>query len=152
MMLLTYGMPSLMAYLGYKWYDQRSRRFAAYLCGGGLLAFLTLQVRHIAHGGLDINDAAREVELYAYSAVWLTMAVVMLVLAIQREWRQLYLSGMALLMGVILKIFTVDMAGLEGLYRVGSFMALGLCLLGIAYFHQRIEKRTEVTPQPINTG
>lgn len=146
MMLLTYGVPCVLAYVLYKWYDQNYRRFAAYLCGGGIIVFLTLQVRHLIHGGLDINDVTGDAELYTYSAVWLATAVVLLVIAIQREWRQMYLSGMGLLMAVILKIFTVDMSGLEGLYRVGSFMALGICLLGIAYFHQRIEKRAQEAP------
>lgn len=145
MLLLTYGMPPLLAYLMYKWYDQTYRRVAAYLCGGGVIVFLTLQVRHLIHGGLDISDLTSDAELYTYSAVWLATAVVLLVLAIHREWRQMYLSGMALLMAVILKIFTVDMSDLEGLYRVGSFMALGICLLGIAYFHQRIERRNAET-------
>ena len=45
---------------------------------------------------------------------------------------------MALLLVVIAKIFIIDMADLEGLLRVASFMGLGLSLLGLAYLHQKI--------------
>ncbi len=38
---------------------------------------------------------------------------------------------------VIAKVFFVDMANLTGLYRAGSFLALGIVLLGIGYFYQR---------------
>ncbi|MEO0974407.1 MAG: DUF2339 domain-containing protein [Pseudomonadota bacterium] len=36
------------------------------------------------------------------------------------------------------KLFLIDMAGLEGLYRVASFLGLGLSLLGVSYLHQRL--------------
>lgn len=41
------------------------------------------------------------------------------------------------MMLVIGKIFLFDMADLEGLLRVASFMGLGLSLLGLAYLYQR---------------
>jgi uncharacterized membrane protein len=41
------------------------------------------------------------------------------------------------MMIVIAKTFLFDMADLEGLLRVASFMGLGLSLLGLAYLYQR---------------
>ena len=41
--------------------------------------------------------------------------------------------------GVIAKIFLIDMSGLQGLWRVASFMGLGLSLLGLAWLHQRMQ-------------
>lgn len=48
---------------------------------------------------------------------------------------------MGLLVFVIGKIFLVDMAGLDGLWRVASFMGLGLSLLALAWLHQRVAKQ-----------
>jgi uncharacterized membrane protein len=51
----------------------------------------------------------------------------------------LYKAGMALLGLVIAKIFLVDMAGLQGLWRVAAFMGLGLALLGLAWMYRKAQ-------------
>ena len=40
-------------------------------------------------------------------------------------------------MMTVAKVFLVDMSELTGLYRVASFMGLGLILVGIGYLYQR---------------
>jgi len=35
------------------------------------------------------------------------------------------------------KVFFLDAAGLEGLARIASFFALGICLIGIGWFYTR---------------
>jgi uncharacterized membrane protein len=42
-----------------------------------------------------------------------------------------------------LKVFISDMAGLQGLYRVASFLGLGLSLVAIGWIYQRF-----VYPRP----
>ena len=42
---------------------------------------------------------------------------------------------------MIAKLFLVDMADLDGMLRVASFMGLGLSLLGLAYLYQKFEFR-----------
>jgi uncharacterized membrane protein len=61
---------------------------------------------------------------------------------IQRDHRGLYRAGLILLVGVILKVFLVDLAGLTGVLRALSFMGLGLVLLGTAYLHQRLARHS----------
>jgi uncharacterized membrane protein len=46
---------------------------------------------------------------------------------------------MALLGIVIGKIFLIDMAGLEGFWRVAAFMGLGLALLGLAWLYRKAQ-------------
>jgi uncharacterized membrane protein len=75
--------------------------------------------------------------------VWLVLAVVAILYASRRQWQSAYKGGMALLMLVIAKLFLVDMAGLEGLLRVASFMGLGLSLLALAYLYQRISANNQ---------
>jgi uncharacterized membrane protein len=38
---------------------------------------------------------------------------------------------------VALKVFLFDMGALTGLYRAGSFLGLGVSLIGIGYLYQR---------------
>ncbi len=40
-------------------------------------------------------------------------------------------------MMTVAKVFLIDMSELTGLYRVASFMGLGLILVGIGYLYQR---------------
>nr|WP_276309491.1 DUF2339 domain-containing protein [Aurantiacibacter odishensis] len=52
----------------------------------------------------------------------------------QRSWR---VGSLVLMLGAVLKVFVFDAAGLEGLARVASFLALGLCLIGMGWFYSR---------------
>ena len=51
------------------------------------------------------------------------------------------LAGLGLLALTVAKVFVVDLAKLESIWRVASFLALGLLLLAGAFAYQRI--RTE---------
>ena len=53
----------------------------------------------------------------------------------------LYKAGMALLGVVIGKIFLIDMAGLQGFWRVAAFMEMGLALLlGLAWMYRKAQR------------
>jgi uncharacterized membrane protein len=49
------------------------------------------------------------------------------------------ISGLALLTLVTAKVFVIDLAALDVAYRVLSFVALGVLLLGAAYLYRRLE-------------
>ena len=68
------------------------------------------------------------------------MALTGLLAGCWRRTQSLYVAGLVVLALVIGKLFLVDLAGLEGLFRVASFMGLGLSLLGLAYLHQRLAR------------
>tara|TARA_R110002049_G_scaffold129269_2_gene286998 strand:+ start:2783 stop:2965 length:183 start_codon:yes stop_codon:yes gene_type:complete len=55
---------------------------------------------------------------------------------------------MALLLVVIGKLFLIDMADLQGLWRVASFMGLGLSLLGLAYLYQKSQSAQALARPP----
>ena len=44
---------------------------------------------------------------------------------------------LVLMVIAVLKVFLIDAAGLAGLARIGSFMALGFALIGIGWFYNR---------------
>jgi uncharacterized membrane protein len=52
----------------------------------------------------------------------------------QRSWR---VGSLVLMLGAVLKVFILDAAALDGLARIGSFFALGVCLIGIGWFYSR---------------
>jgi uncharacterized membrane protein len=141
LLLLAYGLPVVLWLLASRYYEPSLRGFFALLAGAGLWLFVSLEIRHLWHGGLDLADAMRDGELYTYSAVWLLMAVAAMLLGTLRGRLRLYRGGLILLVLVILKIFFVDMGGLTGLLRALSFMGLGLSLLGLAFAHQYLARR-----------
>ncbi|EXJ10802.1 DUF2339 domain-containing protein [Nitrincola nitratireducens] len=149
LLLLAYGAPVLLFGLAAKFYKPALQTHFYALAGIGTWIFLNLEIRHLWQGELSLVPRAEGGELYTYSLVWLMMAVASLLYGTLRQQARLYQAGMALLMITIGKIFLIDMSGLTGLLRVVSFMGLGLCLLGLAFTHQYIErsqsaKRTEV--------
>ncbi|MCB2101190.1 MAG: DUF2339 domain-containing protein, partial [Rhodobacterales bacterium] len=85
---------------------------------------------------------------YAYSAALMAVALAALVLGLWRGWTDARRAALGLMAGVAAKVFLVDMAGLDGLLRVASFLGLGLALVGIGLLYQRLAGR----PQPEDGG
>lgn len=141
LLLLAYGAPVLIALAVRLFYEPRYRDLAAVIAGAGCFVFVTLEIRHLWHGALDLDLGTTNGEVYTYSAAWLAMAVATMLGATKLGSTNGYRAGMGLLLVVIGKIFIFDMAGLEGLLRVASFMGLGLALLGLAWLYQRTAQR-----------
>jgi len=51
-----------------------------------------------------------------------------------RSWR---IGSLVLMLAAVIKVFLIDAAGLEGLLRIASFMALGFSLIGIGWVYSR---------------
>ena len=138
--LLALGAPVIMAWLVAKYYEAAFRHLALRLMGLAAFLFVTFEIRHLWQGSLNLNGGIKTGEMYTYSVVWLLCAVTALLAGSWRYGTQVYRAGMALLALVIVKIFLVDLSDLEGLWRVASFMGLGLALLGVAFLHQKFQK------------
>ncbi|MEY2515000.1 MAG: hypothetical protein QOJ89_2358, partial [bacterium] len=72
------------------------------------------------------------------SALWATTGLTALVVGLRRDDRALRLGSLALLLVTVAKVFLYDLAALTSLYRVGSFIGLGLLLLVAAGLWQRM--------------
>jgi uncharacterized membrane protein len=72
------------------------------------------------------------------SAFWTVTGLAAVVFGLLRDERRLRLGGLALLGVAIAKVYTYDLAELDELARVLSFIALGLLLLMGAFAYQRI--------------
>jgi uncharacterized membrane protein len=147
LLLPAYGLPVVLALLVARYHDAVFRSWAYRVAGVGLLLFVTLEIRHLWQGQLDLFEPVSDGELYTYSIVWLVLAIVASLAGMRWSMDELYKAGMVLLAVVIAKIFLVDMSDLEGLWRVASFMGLGLSLLGLAWLHGRI-RPAAIAPGP----
>ena len=84
---------------------------------------------------------ARELGQLLLSALWAVTGVAALVVGLRRDERALRLGSLALLLVTVGKVFLYDLAALTSLYRVGSFIGLGLLLLVAAGIWQRMRPR-----------
>jgi uncharacterized membrane protein len=72
------------------------------------------------------------------SAFWAGVGLVAIVVGLVRDVRELRYGGLVLLGLGVAKLFAYDLAELDELYRVLSFVAVGLVLLAGAYAYQRV--------------
>jgi uncharacterized membrane protein len=75
------------------------------------------------------------------SVFWALAGVVVIVAGLQRDLHALRLAGLALLGMTVVKVFLFDLATLSSMYRVVSFIGLGLLLLAGAFVWQRLRPR-----------
>ena len=142
-LLVSYGLPTLIMLVLWRLLPSPWARYAAMAAGANLLWFVSIEIRHLWQAGLwegqiRLYHGTPDGELYTYSVVWMLMAAAALTFGSWFGKRDIYRAGMALLLLVVAKLFVIDMAGLTGLWRVASFMGLGLALLGLAWIHQNI--------------
>jgi uncharacterized membrane protein len=113
-----------------------------------LLAFVwvTLETKHLFQGTTLVPWHRSDGEYYAYSVVWLFFAFLLLAAGLWRKQPGLRYGALAVLLIAVVKVFISDMAGLQGLYRVASFLGLGLSLVAIGWIYQQF-----VYPRPPET-
>lgn len=103
-----------------------------------MLIYLSLEVRTIFQGPILSGRFMSGAEDYAYSAVWLTSGVALLMAGVALRSQPARLASSAVVTLTILKVFLHDLAGLEGIYRALSFIGLGLVLMSIGWLYQRL--------------
>jgi uncharacterized membrane protein len=103
-----------------------------------MLIYLSLEVRTIFQGPVLSGWFMSDAEDYAYSAVWLTSGVALLLAGVALRSQPARLASAAVVTLTILKVFLHDLAGVQGIYRALSFIGLGLVLMGIGWLYQRL--------------
>jgi uncharacterized membrane protein len=101
------------------------------------LAYVTLETKRVFQGPVMVPWSESLGESYAYSAVWLASALALFVAGIRLARQYIRYAGLGVMVLVVLKVFLSDMSDLEGLYRIASFIGLGLCLVGIGWLYAR---------------
>jgi len=105
-----------------------------------LAATGALTLLYLASGAL-VTPFGGDLGQSLLSGLWAASGLAGLIVGLVRDERALRLGSLALLVATIGKVFLYDLAALESLYRVGSFIALGLLLLLAAGLWQRIRPR-----------
>jgi uncharacterized membrane protein len=146
-LLLAYAIPALLAALAARTPEAaRPREFRQVLAGYAFLAafaWVTLEVRHLFHPGEMALAYAEpfDAELYAYSGAWLVFGGLLLALGIRLGQPALRLAALAVMGLTVAKAVLVDMEGLVGLWRVLSFLGLGLALIALGWVYRRFVVR-----------
>jgi hypothetical protein len=109
---------------------------------GLLLVMLTLEASDFFAARVGSLDLPRWLDpVYArglsFSVIWTLYAIGMVVAGFIRAFRPVRVMALIILLGTTFKVFVFDLAFLTGMYRVLSFLTLGLILVGVAYAYQR---------------
>ena len=124
------------------------RMLGAYAVVAGFV-LLGLCIRLVCHPGAMALDAAEveDGELWAYSGAWMLYGAALMGVGINRGDRALRLAALAIIGLVAGKVFLVDMADLAGLWRVLSFLGLGLTLIALGAVYRRFVIQPPPPPQ-----
>ena len=99
-------------------------------------AKLTLQ----GQGGAAELTRLANLQHLSLSSIWLLFSIVLMVLGFSRRDRAFRMQAIGLFGIAILKIFLYDLSFLERLYRIFSFVGLGVILLLVSYLYQRYKE------------
>ena len=146
LVLFAYGLPALLLALGANELAWQRHSLPARIVSASSIvlsiATVLLEIRQAFHGSrLDIGDIT-QAETYSYSAGLLLVALMLLAGGLRWPKSDLRQAGFALLALTLGKAFLVDMGDLTGLWRAASFLGLGLCLIGVGYAYQKLQRAT----------
>jgi uncharacterized membrane protein len=98
--------------------------------------------------GRLLTDAGgvREQGQALVSAFWGLCGISALWAGLRSDARLVRLAGLSLLCLAASKVFLYDLSALGSVYRVASFIVLGLVLLAAAFVHQRLRAKAAVAP------
>ncbi|MGY3621348.1 DUF2339 domain-containing protein [Bradyrhizobium sp. USDA 10063] len=153
LLLLGYALPAVLALL--LSYAVAGRRPAAYgntLAAGALilaLTYVSFEIRRLYHGPVLSHGPTTGAEQYTYSIAWLAFGVVLLGIGIVVGSQRARMASAAVIALTIVKAFVIDMSQLTGVYRALSFMCLGVVLVAIGWFYQRILFRRQAASPPV---
>lgn len=119
-------------------------RFGYGVVGAVLLFFyVSLMVRHGFQGEkIGFLRAASDGEIWSYSVAWLLMGGTALALGLVLRSLPLRAASAVVILLTVGKVFLIDMSALTGALRAFSFIGLGVSLMVIGRFYQRVLLRT----------
>ncbi|MDP4643331.1 MAG: DUF2339 domain-containing protein [Opitutales bacterium] len=141
-LLLQFGVPFFAAF-ALAWFcgeseDEVARRL--YQLCAMMLGFVwsTFLVQDYFGGQYLFSWKASSAEVYTYSVVWLLLAVAYQAIGLWRNQQVIHTGSLVLLLVTVGKVFLVDASELEGIFRVFSFLGLGVALMGIGFFYNKV--------------
>ncbi|MBI1367341.1 MAG: DUF2339 domain-containing protein [Planctomycetes bacterium] len=147
-LLYIFALPALIAgTIAYRWKQRGYLMPARAMALGALVlifALVSLQVRQSFWGAHLIlrGQAPTMGEWYAYSAAWLAYAAVLLTVGVLGNLQMIRYASLAVMLVSVVKVFIFDTRHLSDLWRVLSFLGLGVSLLLLAWVYQRFVFRS----------
>jgi uncharacterized membrane protein len=148
----TAGLLTAMAAFGFAWvargwgglFSERDSILAKGLFAvAGLvpLALLSAEAYTYCLETISSRRRARWTGLMALSVVWGVYAVVWLAIGFWKKIWEFRIAALGLLAVVAIKVVLVDMATVKQIYRIISFVVLGLMMISASYLYHRLEQR-----------
>lgn len=134
--------------------DERREAMASLAVVGNLFAVAALsleasgyfrkQLAERAAAGANTRDL-RLAQQLSLSLVWMVYGGATLLFGHVRQNKTLRVFALALLAATTVKVFFFDLSGLEKLYRIISFIVLGLVLLAVSFLYQQRQRGAKET-------
>ncbi len=74
---------------------------------------------------------------FTYSTLWMAYGAVLMIIGFWRQSAFVRWQGLALIAVTVVKVFVYDTSQLDHVYRILSFIALGVLLLAVSFAYQR---------------
>ncbi len=149
-LLYTYGVPALCCLLGarflrasdaagrlrpWRWLAPATALLGLVL----VFALVNLEIAHYFSSGpwIQVDYERRYTRDLVTSAAWGLYAMTLLAVGVWRGLRALRMVALGFLVLTVLKVFLYDLSALSGVYRVLSFLGLGLALILVSLVYQR---------------
>lgn len=114
----------------------------------GMIVLLGLSLlRQIFAGSILTSAPMGGTEDLLRSLLGIVLAIAFLLWGSRRHNRNWRIGSLVVILMSVLKVFIVDAAGLEGLLRIASFMALGFSLIGIGWVYSKQLKSAGSLPE-----
>jgi uncharacterized membrane protein len=155
MILLGYGLPAVLAItlalIARTTRPLPYRVVAAITAVTLALFYLTLEVRRLFHGPI-LDGPISDAEQYSYSSIWLVFGVALLAVGFFLRSPPARFLALGVIALTIAKVFIIDTASIEGIYRALSVIGLGVVLLGIGWLYQRLLYPRAPAPAALGLG
>ena len=92
------------------------------------------------HHGIDIYSVNRQFEIardFSFSAIWIVYGAALMIAGFWKRSAFIRWQAMVLLAVTIGKVFLYDSRELQQIYRILSFIALGVMLMAVSYAYHR---------------
>jgi uncharacterized membrane protein len=160
--LVAYGVPALLLYF-IGWYLRHDVRPGLRIYGIGVSIFavvvtyamLMIDIRHAFNlGASTLQGDISQSEYYTYSIATLAFGLALLIGGVAFRHRGARAVSFFFVLAATIKVFLFDASELTGLWRVLSFLLMGLSFLGISWAYARfvfgigLGKQQEATVPP----
>ena len=102
-----------------------------------LISFITLWTKRQFQDATLVAEFESQAESYTTSLAWLISGIGIFIAGLKLERAPIRYGGLAILILAVLKVFGIDLFSLGGLWRIGSIVGLGACLIGVGWLYTR---------------